>query len=215
MASFEDEEHRILIALYIEAQKGNGQLLGLEELAARYNVHVDAGALRAVAGELESMGHVYCSKTWDGLHLGLHDAGLKPVLNKILHYLDATSFIVSWKHERITTDANKRRDVPAAEGWTMMYWENDERPTPSPLTSLRQDDWPGIPWSPKRNGPSTVGGDYIVHNHAAGSSGHVYKNHEISKEAESAWSKWGVAFAAIGLAIAIAVWLYGDNVIGR
>ncbi len=217
MASFEDDEHRVLIALYIESQKPSSQLLGLSELADQYNVHVSLGTLRAVAGNLESQGYSHSYQSWDDLYLGLKDAGLRPVLNSVLTYLNATCFDVSWKHERITTDALKRRDIPGRDGWTMLYWENEDRVAPAPAPApapANSAEWLGVPWPEKRSGPATVAGDYIVHNHAVGSSGHVYKGSPATG-GEGIWAKWGVIVAAVALAVALAAWLFGDNLLGR
>lgn len=217
MASFEDDENRILIALYIESQKAGSQLLGLTELASQYNVHVSLGTLKAVAGNLEKQGYSHGYQAWDDIYLGLKDAGLRPVLNLILAYLDATCFDVSWKHERITTDAIKRRDIPGREGWTMLYWENEDRTTPPPPPappSSNSPEWPGIPWPEKRSGPATVAGDYIVHHHAAGSSGHVYKT-GAATDGEGNWTKAGAIVAVVALLVAIGAWLFGDNLLGR
>lgn len=213
MASFEDDENRVLIALYIESQKAGGQLLGLSELAAQYNVHVSLGTLKAVAGNLETQGYSHGYQSWDDIYLGLKDAGLRPVLSLILAYLDATCFDVSWKHERITTDALKRRDIPGREGWTMLYWENEGRIAPAPAPA-NPAGWAGVPWPEKRSGPATVAGDYIVHNHAAGSSGHVYKG-SVATGGEGGWTKTGVIVAVVALLAATVVMLFGDNLIGR
>ena len=123
MNSVEQASRDMLIALVIDAARGDGDIPNLEDLRQRYHIKVSDQLLGASVEPWLQANWLIDARTKDSASVRLKLDRFGAALSKVLDYLDATQFEISWKKEEILTDANAGQDIPCPSGWKLLYFE--------------------------------------------------------------------------------------------
>lgn len=202
MNSVELLEHRILIALYITkcSYPSNPfqRWISREELHRTFHIEAEPNMFRSIVLGFKDEGLARTSNDARVLMICLNPNGMKEALKRILKALNADTFDVNAKQERILTDAENKDEklIPTPNGWMLMHCEKIGATTPAPAAATPSPLAGGQIAVPV-HGP--VGGNVNVfmnspHSNAAG-----------EKHGADWWARWGTIIGGLSLLVAIIV----------
>ncbi|MFX4087508.1 hypothetical protein ACKU27_20680 [Sphingobium yanoikuyae] len=193
-------QHRMLVALFIDATGHEDRWIDRARLKSEYNVDLSERLFTSIAHGFKRSGWVELSEEMnDGkleIAVFVRSTAYARVQNEILDTLGAKSFDVNYEYGRITTDARPEEQgkmIPCRQGWLIMTIDREESARPS-VPTIQTDPL----------GDANYAARDIYH-----VTGTVNNN---TSPSDTKWTeRWPVYIAALAFILTALMWVVSDQ----